>query len=351
MTLTNIQFPAWLAMRSCRNSIVGLVLVALLLALSVSTASPASAATWSCSDSTPASQRPTLRQGDSGSCVTVMQRLANKDPQVNLVADGVFGPKTKAGVQTYQSRHGLVPDGIVGYHTWRSLTTAPMHPRAAQFTDARDFASGRSGNVSWAVIDTNGNMHAYNGTRRYRTASVVKAMILVERLRQHPSGDLSSATRRDLEAMIRYSDNDAAIRQYRYICADRMKRLAAVADMDQFQAPDYCNWGTIHFSAMDQAKLFYKIETLMPARHRAFGMLQLRSVAASHRWGLPDANDGRWDLAFKGGWLPRSCGHIEHQAGLFSLPGKRWSLAVLSDCNPSSSYGRATQYGIARLLR
>jgi hypothetical protein len=229
--------------------------------------------------------------------------------------------------------------------------TVAVRPTQAQLSNARTYANSRRGEVSWAVIDTRGNLHAYRGNRQYRTASVVKAMILVARLRQHANQPLSSATTRDLQNMIRYSDNNAAIRQYRYVCAPYMTRLARVADMDNFIAPDSCNWGTIHFSAIDQAKLFYKIDRLMPQRHRSFGMRELRSVTSAQRWGIAAANEGKWNLAFKGGWLPRSCGHIEHQSGLFSLPGQRWSLSVLSQCNQTSSYGRETQYGIARRLR
>lgn len=227
----------------------------------------------------------------------------------------------------------------------------PPKPTAKQFAAARAFAKTRRGHVSWAAIDTNGTLHAYKGNRRYRTASLVKAMILVARLRQYPNRAVPRSTSRDLSMMIRYSDNNAAIRQYRYICAPRIKVLARVAGMKSFQSPSPCNWGTIHFSAIDQAKLFYQIDKLIPVRHRAWGMRELRSISSGHRWGLAQANAGRWHLAFKGGWLPQSCGSIEHQAGIFSVPGKRWSLAVLTDCNPSSAYGRATQYGIARRLR
>lgn len=116
MTLTNIQFRS-----SLRWAVCLVAIIALMMSLGVVSAQQAQAATRTCSSSTPADQRPTLREGDRGSCVKIMQQLASKDSQVNLVADGVFGPKTKTGVKAYQSRHGLVSDGIVGRNTWRSL--------------------------------------------------------------------------------------------------------------------------------------------------------------------------------------------------------------------------------------
>jgi hypothetical protein len=154
--------------------------------------------------------------------------------------------------------------------------------------------------------------------------------------------------------MIRYSDNAAATRQFRRPgTTTMMRRVARYAQMRGFRMPSNSNWGVVHFTAVDQAKLFYKIRRLMPARHRAFGMRQLRSITASQRWGLADApirSGTNWVLAFKGGWLPRSCGSIEHQAGEFRRIGEHFSLAVLTECDPSSSYGRATELGIARRM-
>lgn len=61
------------------------------------------------------SPRPTLRQGDDGEDVKVLQRaLGIKD-------DGDFGPKTKAAVVAFQKKSGLHPDGIVGKNTWALL--------------------------------------------------------------------------------------------------------------------------------------------------------------------------------------------------------------------------------------
>jgi peptidoglycan hydrolase-like protein with peptidoglycan-binding domain len=102
-------------------------LAVLLLALGILVTAPvpqASAAVQSCSSSTPASARPTLRYGDTGSCVKVLQNLllAKGFAIGTSYADGRFGPGTLLGVRRYQqSRLDLVIDGVVGPATWNRL--------------------------------------------------------------------------------------------------------------------------------------------------------------------------------------------------------------------------------------
>jgi len=65
----------------------------------------------------PAKNRPTLRRGDSGEFVTVVQSKL----QVDSGGSDRFGPKTEAAVREFQRGHDLVPDGIVGPTTWLAL--------------------------------------------------------------------------------------------------------------------------------------------------------------------------------------------------------------------------------------
>ncbi|MGB3760632.1 MAG: peptidoglycan-binding domain-containing protein [Rivularia sp. (in: cyanobacteria)] len=65
---------------------------------------------------------PTLRFGDRGNSVRILQRLlvAKRYP-INI--DGDFGVLTETAVKAFQSRQGLSADGIVGPRTWRALST------------------------------------------------------------------------------------------------------------------------------------------------------------------------------------------------------------------------------------
>ena len=59
---------------------------------------------------------PTVRRGDRGNVVTLMQRL------LKVGADGVFGAGTDGAVKTYQAKKRLTSDGICGPKTWDKLT-------------------------------------------------------------------------------------------------------------------------------------------------------------------------------------------------------------------------------------
>lgn len=84
----------------------------------------AAAAVQSCSSTTPVADRPTLRRGDTGSCVRVLQRLlVAKGYSVGSAGvDGSFGSATQLAVRRFQSDYvGVTIDGIVGPQTWGTL--------------------------------------------------------------------------------------------------------------------------------------------------------------------------------------------------------------------------------------
>lgn len=71
-------------------------------------------------------QKPTLRRGDSGEYVKMLQSLLIGSGY-NLApygADGSFGNKTAEAVKAFQSDSGLVADGVCGPMTWDALDKA-----------------------------------------------------------------------------------------------------------------------------------------------------------------------------------------------------------------------------------
>lgn len=76
---------------------------------------------------TPNAPTVTLREGDSGSDVEVMQRRLNRIsanfPGIPKIypADGFFGKSTTDAVKKFQEVFGLTPDGLVGTATWNEI--------------------------------------------------------------------------------------------------------------------------------------------------------------------------------------------------------------------------------------
>ena len=58
----------------------------------------------------------TLHVGSTGPAVVALQKRLDLRP-----AGGNYGQKTKTRVQTFQSRHGLAANGVVGPATWTAL--------------------------------------------------------------------------------------------------------------------------------------------------------------------------------------------------------------------------------------
>lgn len=74
------------------------------------------------------SERPTLRRGNSGPYVTLMQtELVRRGYNIGSSGiDGKFGKQTETALKEFQKDAGLVADGICGPLTWAALDDAPM---------------------------------------------------------------------------------------------------------------------------------------------------------------------------------------------------------------------------------
>lgn len=68
----------------------------------------------------------TVREGNTGEAVEGVQSQAqfrnlSGDPSKGLAIDGIFGPKTRQFVRSFQEGVGIAVDGIVGPVTWNHL--------------------------------------------------------------------------------------------------------------------------------------------------------------------------------------------------------------------------------------
>jgi N-acetyl-anhydromuramyl-L-alanine amidase AmpD len=79
---------------------------------------------------------PTVRFGSEGWQVKRLQKLLRQQGifPVDAKIDGDFGEITQLAVESFQQRHDLEPDGIVGPMTWRALETAAVSVPAGERT-------------------------------------------------------------------------------------------------------------------------------------------------------------------------------------------------------------------------
>jgi Beta-lactamase enzyme family len=215
---------------------------------------------------------------------------------------------------------------------------------------AKRFARARQGEVAFAVLDERSNrVRGLNRTMRFRSASVVKAMMMVSLLRRAGRRHLTVTERARLKPMITYSDNTTASAIYAEIGAQGLRRVAQAAGMNKFSPAS--PWGVSQITAADQVRFFLHIDELVPRAHRRYARKLLSSVVKGQRWGIaPVARRKKLKAFFKGGWVPG----ITHQVALLERRRgrERIALAVLTRNSPSMEYGEHTIERVAlRVLR
>ena len=184
------------------------------------------------------------------------------------------------------------------------------------------------------------------------SASVIKVMFLVTylRMRSVRHRRLHRGERALLRPMIRRSDSTAASIVAGIVGSARIERLARAARMRDFRySPGV--WGLSRISPRDEARFMYRLERLIPRRHRRFALRQLANVVPYQRWGIGKLRLPGWRVYFKGGW-GGGTGWVDHQVALIERGDLRFSLAILTHYNPSHAYGKQTLRGVAaRLVR
>ena len=77
---------------------------------------------------------PIIRQGSRGVYVCIAQDALTTLGYDTGGLDGVFGPKTRDSILTFQNRNGLSQDGIIGNNTWNSLMSQVVGKGASSIT-------------------------------------------------------------------------------------------------------------------------------------------------------------------------------------------------------------------------
>jgi D-alanyl-D-alanine dipeptidase len=287
--------------------------------------------------------------------------LAVPEPAASRQA--ASGPDARGGVPVPSQERGGVPvplqargggpaasrrrGGVASASRAGARRPARFPPRA-HVRAARDWIRGRTG-ASFALIDTRGRVYGWDPRRRYVSASVVKAMLLVAFLRGLGGSMPGPSDQEVLGPMIRWSDNDAADAIYGRVGDTSLLDLAQRAHMRDLTVAGH--WGGVYFSAADLARFFRRFGRLVPRASRDYARDLLSSIVPGQRWGFSRfAGRAGWRTYFKGGWRRTEYGRLVHEAAQFQRGRRTFSLAVLSDGNPSHEYGTATLRGVAKRI-
>jgi hypothetical protein len=213
---------------------------------------------------------------------------------------------------------------------------------------ARAYAGTRAGTISFAVR-TSRRLYRSDAYRTFRSASVVKAMLMVAYL-NHPAvrgRALHAGDRALLDPMVRWSDNTTASRIRDFVGNGALVQLARRAGMRRFAVAP--SWGGTQITAAGQAKLFLRIDRYVVRRHRDTALRLLGGIVPAQRWGIGQVHRPGWARYFKGGWGDGD-GEVDHQVALLRRGRRRIAVAILTAGNPSHEYGKQTLEGVARRL-
>ena len=215
---------------------------------------------------------------------------------------------------------------------------------------ASRYVGHRDGRVAFALRDLDGRVWQHHGRDGFRTASLLKTYLLLGYLRRGGvrGRPLQAWERALLGPMIRRSSNEAANRMIDLVGAPRIRRTARAAAQREFRLV-LPVWGLTRTSAIDQVRLYERLDRLLPRRHRGYARRLLATIVPSQRWGMPHAVPHGWRILFKGGW-GAGTGEVVSQGGRIERGAEDLALAVMTEDNPDHDYGAATIAGVTRRL-
>jgi hypothetical protein len=231
------------------------------------------------------------------------------------------------------------------------VVQAPPYPSSRAVKAAARYLAGRLGTKAFAVVDDDDRLAGVHLHRRFHSASVIKSMLLVAYLQMlaHRHRSLDRAGNALLYPMIHSSDNEAASAVLSIVGEDALDRVARDAHMVDYESGG-AFWGFTEVSAADLARLFFRLEAIIPRQFHAYARWLLSTIEPDESWGIPAVTRPRFKVFFKGGWLPEFEGLVNQVARL-ERRGIVFALAVLTIHDPSMAYGEQTIEGVtARLL-
>jgi hypothetical protein len=253
--------------------------------------------------------------------------------------------------------------------------TSPLgspRPRAVSpFATLSSYLANRAGQITAALYDkrTRKTWVFHPGVRQ-DTASIVKVEIMGTALWEAQQGKpLSAAERALMIPMIENSDNNAATKLLAAVggpsAVQRFDRRAGLYNTTPSRkkyipGTSLPGWGLTTTTAFDEVRLISRFaypNSVLTAASRQYGLNLMRHVESGQAWGVSGGNYGVLSgatVALKNGWLPHQFATSSdwqiNSIGWISGHGRDYVLAVLTNHNPSETYGIDTIDTIARRI-
>jgi len=107
-------------------------------------------------------------------------------------------------------------------------------------------------------------------------------------------------------------------------------------------------WAYSQTSAEDQARFLLALPRLIPRRFYAYARGLMAGIEPSQSWGFPPVARPRWQVFFKTGALPEE--GLFNEVARLERPGVTFTVAVMTNHEPSMAYGEETIEGVAARL-
>jgi hypothetical protein len=244
------------------------------------------------------------------------------------------------------------PQGCTGRGFTGGGSLPAGYPGPGAMARAERALAARTGRTALAVVDTEGRLTGVNVHRTFVTGSVVKAMLLVAYLRRLDARGqrrVDPASQAILYPMIHVSDNDAATACWEIVGNAGLYGVAHAAGMTDFSNSG--DWAQAQLSAADQARFFFEMDSLVPHEFVGYARFLLSTIARYESWGIPSvARPLGYRVFFKAGWRPTALGQLVHQIARLEGHGRVFSMAIMTDGDPSMDYGIQTLDDVARAL-
>jgi hypothetical protein len=237
--------------------------------------------------------------------------------------------------------------------------TSPAHRRLAArlASGIRGALSGRSSTVALRVADRSRGLNCYlNTSMHFDSASVVKVSILGTLLREAMTQrrKLTAAEVRLATRMITESDNGAASALWAHVGRGRLRYFLGRAHMNQTRLGPGGYWGLTQVTAHDELLLLGLLmypNRVLDTASRDFALSLMARVIPAQRWGVPAGAPADLTVHVKNGWLPLAAhGWRIHSIGCFTGHHRGYTIVVLTQDNPTMTYGISTIQRAARVI-